>query len=178
MATGSAWLPRRRTWPTKTGEEIGRAIAGIAIGFGLSGLVLSHVTILEIVSAGQQLEGGIQDLVFLMFGVPMVGMLLGTMVALVPLVAMMLVERLARVDLGLAAWTLIGLAPTSLASAFLWGWYAGGPAMASGGVAGVVAHTMSRDEEGVRWDVALVAALILIAFMTPVALALPMADPD
>lgn len=149
-------LPRRRRWESTPGET-GRATIGLLIGFLIAGVMAAMTLGDHWTSAGMIL-------------ICMTIVMLGTFLALFPMIPVIMAERLFRIDLGAIAWVAIGAVPSivlgyglirhdkpTLAVAFC-----------TGPLAALFAHVL-RGGKGRRMDdrqmvrIAVAAALIVAA---------------
>lgn len=172
------YLPRRAIRTTSYRSDLNWSVAGIALGFAICGLMLLPAMELEMAFSPPHFSNrdhGLADIVTGILTMSITMAAYGTGIALIPMMAVMMVERITRTDLGLLAWTTIGLAPTALLGSIMAGSASGGVAMASGGIAGMMAHTMKRmsaREGATRWEIVSAIGMALIAAMSMLSLSL------
>jgi hypothetical protein len=172
-------LPRRLAWRRPFGMDWSRALSGMFLGLVASGGATALALILEIVvfsASGSMSRPGPGDLLTVMVIVPLPIAAYGTALALVPMTAVMALERIARIDLGPICWTMFGLPPSLVVGSMMPGTISGGIAMAAGSVGGLVAWTRrhaAQDDARPSWETVLIACVALTALTVAVCLQMP-----
>jgi len=174
-----ALLPRRRPWGRPFGDDWSDALKGMAYGLLVAGIAAAFAMLLEAMyHAGPHpwQHPGLGDMVFMLVTITFGIAGYGTAVAIVPMTAVMTVERLLRIDLGAVCWTVLGLVPSTVLGLVLPGTAFGGLAMASGGIGGLTAYAMRHAAQPgttTRWGMIMMAGLAIAILMVAFCLGLP-----
>lgn len=174
-----ALLPGRRTWGRTFGDDWSYALKGMAYGLLVAGIAAAFAMLLEAMyHAGPHpwQRPGVGDMVFMLVTITFGIAGYGTAVAIVPMTAVMAVERLLRIDLGAVCWTVLGLVPSTVLGLVLPGTAFGGLAMASGGIGGLTAYAMRHAAQpgtATRWGMIMMAGLAIAILMVAFCLGLP-----